>query len=167
MAGRNKLSKRERQEIAERQEEEVAFNTKTANHLVKITKIPNPKMSDAKDIDRACSMFLNACAECDVRPTMSGLALVLGVPRMTLLGMVNGTIKTDNREVLIKWVQLLEITDEIAMKENKTNPVSAIFLAKNNYGYVDEVKHKIVDEEESDEEIERKYRERHEIVSEQ
>ena len=167
MAGKNKLSKIKQQEIAEKKEQEVAFNTKTANHLVKIAKIPKPKMSDPKDIDRACVMYFDACAEDDVRTTVSGLAMVLGVSRLTLLGMVNGTTRVENRELLAKWFQMLEITDEIAMKEGKTNPVSAIFLAKNNYGYVDEIRTKVVEEEMSDEEIERKYRAMHEIVDEQ
>ena len=112
-------------------------------------------------------MYFNACAEDDVRTTVSGLAMVLGVNRLTLIGMVNGTTRVENRDVLAKWFQMLEITDEIAMKEGKTNPVSAIFLAKNNYGYVDEQKVKVIDDELTDEEIEKRYRERHEVVSDQ
>lgn len=167
MAKKNYMTKKEKRELAVKQEQEVAFNTKTANHLVRISQIAKPKLSDPKDVDRACVMYFNACAEDDVRTTVSGLAMVLGVNRLTLIGMVNGTTRVENRDVLAKWFQMLEITDEIAMKEGKTNPVSAIFLAKNNYGYVDEQKVKVIDDELTDEEIEKRYRERHEVVSDQ
>lgn len=167
MAKKNYMTKKEKRELAVKQEQEVAFNTKTANHLVRISQIAKPKLSDPKDVDRACVMYFNACAEDDVRTTVSGLAMVLGVNRLTLIGMVNGTTRAENRDVLAKWFQMLEITDEIAMKEGKTNPVSAIFLAKNNYGYVDEQKVKVIDDELTDEEIEKRYRERHEVVSDQ
>ena len=167
MDKKNYISKKKKQEVAVKREEELAFNTKVANHLVNICKIAKPKLNDPKDIDRACSLYFTACAEDDVRPTVSALASVLGVTRLTLIGMVNGTTRVENRDVLVRWYSMLEITDEVAMKENKTNPVSAIFLAKNNYGYVDEQKVKVIDEEASDEEIERRYRERHEVISDQ
>ena len=42
-----------------------------------------------------------------------------------------------------------------------------VFNAKNNYGYSDKTDVKIISDEMSDEEIERRYRDMHEVVSEQ
>lgn len=160
------LTKKEMQELAVKQEQELSFNTRVVNHLAVISQIAKPNLNDPKDIDRACYLYFDACAKDGMRTSVSGLAMVLGVSRMTLLNMVNGITRVENRDVIVKWFQMLEITDEIAMKEGKTNPVSAIFLAKNNYGYVDEQKIKVVEDELSDEEIEKRYRDRHEIVAE-
>ena len=60
---------------------------------------------------------------------------------------------------------MLEIYDETAMKDQKINPVVAIFNQKNNHGWTDKVE--IVhnnDRTETDEEINKRYEDMENIV---
>lgn len=136
-------------------------------HLTHIQAIVPPDVTDSKAIENTLVEYFNICHKDAQPPTASGLSLCLGVSREELIKWVNGQNKMPNRDVITKYFALLETYDEIAMKSGNVPPLNAIFLAKNNYGYKDRIEIGRVEEELSDEEIEKKYRAKHEIVSEQ
>lgn len=136
-------------------------------HLSHMQKISRPNIQVSEEVDSALTEYLNLCSADNVMPTASGMAMALGVSRTQLLEWVNGGGKYPNRDVVARYYSMLEVYDEISMKEGNVPPLIAIFNAKNNHGYKDEVTYKTSDEELSDEEIERRYREKHEIVSDQ
>lgn len=151
------------------QEEEMQkkeWNRAVLRHVKKLRQIAKPSIDFPKTIETACEQYLSICEDDGVKPSVSGLALALGVRRETLLKWVNGDINNNESGDIIRYYfSLLEIFDETALKDNKTNAVSGIFIAKNNYGYKDEIEIKKVDEKPlSIEEIEKKYREMHEII---
>lgn len=142
-------------------------NQNNLAHLAHIQKITRPNIQDRQSIDNALTEYFGLCNADNIMPTASGIALVLGVSRNQLLEWVNGGGKYPNKDIVASYYSLLEVYDEIAMKEGSIPPLIAIFNAKNNHGYKDEVTFKSGDEDLTDEEIERRYREKHEIVSDQ
>ena len=143
------------------------WNRQVIAHTKHIRQIKKPSPAFPKTIEEACEKYLDICEEDGVKPSVSGLGFALGVSREVLLQWVRGEVSVECADVVKYYFSLLEVFDESAMKENKTNVVAGVFLAKNNYGYKDQVEHKIVDDREiSDEEIEQRYRLKHEIVNE-
>lgn len=158
-------SKNEIVDYQEREEKE-QWSSGALTHLQKINQIAKPDLKKPAEIIRACDSYFSLCKQDNQKPTMSGLALALGTNRRTLLKWYSGETRIYNREIIQQYFDLLETFDELMLKEGKINPVSALFIMKNNYGYTDKTEIKVSDEEISNEEIERRYREQHEIVSE-
>lgn len=167
MPKKNMMTKQQQREIAVKKEKEIKYNTSLLQHTIEIAKIKAPNFKDRKDVERVCTQYFELCTNSNVKPTVSGFATALGTNRTTLLNWLNGSVQVDNKEIILKAYSLIETFDEIAMKEGKIPPIIAIFNAKNNYGYSDKTDVKIVSEDVSDEEIERRYRDMHEVVSNQ
>ena len=152
------------QELEEEQKK--SWNRTTIAHIRKIRKINKPSPMFPQTIEEACEQYLNICEEDGIKPSVAGLGFALGVSREILLQWVRGEVSVECADVVKYYFSMLEVFDETALKDNKTNAVAGIFLGKNNYGYKDQVEHKIVDDRElSNEEIEMKYRKIHEIVN--
>ena len=152
-------------EYKEREEQE-KWSSNALTHLQKINSIAKPDLKKPAEIIRACDTYFSLCKQDNQKPTMSGLALALGTNRRTLLKWYNGETRIYNREIIQQYFDLLETFDELMMKEGKINPVGALFIMKNNYGYTDKTEIKISDDDLSVEEIENRYREQHDIIDE-
>ena len=149
------------------QEQNRSWNRSVIAHIRKLGRIEKPSPQFPNLIKNACEEYLNICEEDGVKPSVSGLAFALKTSRAILLQWVNGEVSIESADVIRYYFSMMEVFDDTALKENKTNAVSGIFGMKNNYGYKDSVEHKIVDDRElSNEEIEMKYRQIHEIVGE-
>lgn len=147
-------------------EQNKAWNRTTIAHIRKVRKIPKPSPMFPHTIENACEEYLNICEEDGIKPSVAGLGFALGVSREVLLQWVRGEVSVECADVVKYYFSMLEVFDETALKDNKTNAVAGIFLGKNNYGYKDQVEHKIVDDRElTNEEIEKRYRKMHEIVN--
>ena len=148
------------------QEKQEQWSSAALTHLQSISNIKKPDLREPKQIIQACDTYFSLCKQDNQKPTMSGLAMALGTDRRTLLKWYNGESRVYNREIIQQYFNLLETFDELMLKDGKINPVGGLFIMKNNYGYTDKTELKISDNEISDEEIEARYREQHEIVSE-
>lgn len=167
MPKKNMMTKQEQRDLAVKKDQETQYNTSLLEFTVEVAKITPPNFKSKPDVERACTQFLQLCIEKNIKPTVSGFATALGTNRATLLNWLDGSAKVENRDVILKAYSLIETFDEIAMKEGKIPPIIAIFNAKNNYGYTDKTDVKIISDEMSDEEIEKRYRDMHEVVSDQ
>ena len=150
-------------EYKETQEKE-KWSANALEHLQNISRIKAPDLKEPKQIIRACDEYFSLCKQDNQKPTMSGLAMALGTNRRTLLKWYSGETRIYNREIIQQYFELLETFDELMFKDGKINPVGGLFLMKNNYGYTDKTEVKISDDDMSVDEIERRYREQHEIV---
>ena len=107
-------------------------------HLYELTK---PDMTNVKEVEKRVSDYFYICANDDVKPGLAGLALAFGVSRKTLYGWCNGLeskfMPQEVRDTLKKAYLLLDNQMEQMMQTGHINPVSGIFLMKNNYGYQD------------------------------
>ena len=90
--------------------------------------------------------YFHVCADAQIRPGVVGLAAALGMNRRRLTELVMGRYpaKTGKYDVpdeclvaLKRAYMVLESSWEYCMQSGKINPVSGIFLGKNNFGYTD------------------------------
>lgn len=162
---KNEIVKKSKYDVAE-QEQKEQWSANALIHLQKIGQIKKPDFKKPEDIIRACDTYFSLCKQDNQKPTMSGLAMALGTNRRTLLKWYSGETRIYNREIIQQYFNLLETFDEMMLRDGKVNPIASVFIMKNNYGYTDKSEVKITDSEMSNEEIEARYREQHEIVSE-
>ena len=160
------MNKQDKEALMKANEElQKEWNRSVFTHIRNIQAIKKPNANDSDGVRRACEEYFKQCEEDRMRPSVSGLALALGVNRAVLLKWLNGEITIQTADVIMEYFSLIEIFDETALKDNKTNAVAGLFNMKNNYGYKDEVEHRVIeDKKPTNKEIEQKYKERHDIV---
>ena len=116
-------------------------NSKYLRHSMSMWSWERPDMSDATAVQERISQYFALCNEDDMRPTVSGMALAFSTDRKTLWRWVNGVesgnVTAEARHTLKKAYAILECQMENYMQNGKINPVSGIFLMKNNMGYED------------------------------
>ena len=151
-------------EYKEEREKQEKWSADALAHLNHVALIEKPDLKEPKQIIKACDSYFSLCKQDNQKPTMSGLAMALGTNRRTLLKWYSGETRVYNREIIQQYFDLLESFDELMLKEGKINPVGAVFIMKNNYGYTDKTEVKITDDDLTEEEIKRRYEEQHEIV---
>ena len=114
-------------------------NSRFLRHALVTKNMPPIDISDIGQVEERLSWYFNHCAEDDMKPTVSGFCNALGITRQTLLNWKTGTYRSDSHQaVILNAYKLLEELWEHYVQNGKMNPVSAIFLGKNNFGYRDQ-----------------------------
>jgi len=73
-----------------------------------------------------------------MKPTVMGFCNALRVHRQTIWAWKTGQFRADTHQaIILEAYDALEALWEDYMMNGKINPVSGIFLAKNNFGYSD------------------------------
>ena len=115
---------------------------------LELFNLPNIDLDDPEQVHERLNECFNIFARHDVKPTVSGIALALnGKDRRWLWAVANDKpyggsgshikVNPATADLLKKVYRLLDSQWQHYMQEGKINPVSGIFLAKNNFGYVD------------------------------
>lgn len=114
-------------------------NTRYIRHSLRLWALGDCDMADNEKVAQRVHEYFVICMEEDMKPSMAGLALALGIDRTTLWRYINGALgkNPDVRNTLKKAGALLNVQMEDYMQNGKINPVSGIFLMKNNFGYAD------------------------------
>ncbi len=101
-----------------------------------------PIKTDEECEQRIAAFFLG-CAEDGSIPTVEKMCLALGYDRRTVWAWEDsGLLGSPKRQDIIKRAKnYLSSFDAELLLENKVNPVSYIFRAKNYYGMVDKTEH--------------------------
>ena len=100
--------------------------------------LPPVDISDPTQVENRINEYLDFCEEQDKKPSMVDLSLWLGVNRDTLKSWKRGEFRSSTHKQLIeKYVTLLEAQWTDYMMNGKVNPASGIFIAKNLFGYRD------------------------------
>ena len=114
-------------------------NTKYLEHNLQISELPAIDTSDEKQVAKRIYEYFRICAENDMKPSLSGMALAIGVDRATLWSWSVGNTRSGTHyDTIKKAVQMLDAQMVDYMQNGKINPVSGIFLMKNNFGYKDQ-----------------------------
>lgn len=102
-----------------------------------LTKLPKVKTDE--ELQERVDWYFTFCAQNGVRPGVEGLALACGVDRRTLWDWQVGNSRVGSRAgaIIKEAKQILATFHETLMLTGKINPVTGIFLAKNNFGYTD------------------------------
>lgn len=114
-------------------------NTRYMGHSLRVYNLGKINMSDPDVVEKRIGEYLTICYEDDMKPSVSGLALALGIDRSSLLRYRHGIIGKNEevRTILKRAVDLLDQQMTDYMQNGKINPVAGIFLMKNNFGYQD------------------------------
>ena len=136
-----KITKRKRPDLTEAQtvHTEPGDNRKYILHSLRLADLPKVNLTDAKEVAQRVVDYFTICADDDMKPSVAGLALAMDIDRRYLWEIREGR-KGKNPEVadtLKKAMKLLDLQMVDYMQNGKINPVSGIFLMKNNFGYAD------------------------------
>lgn len=124
-------------------------NSKALGVIMQFNNLPVVDLNNSEQVKERVNLYMQMCYENDFKPTVASLAAVLGFDRRSLIALVSGeniggawkNLPTSSLLIIKKAYSSMEQLWESYMQNGKINPVSGIFLAKNNYGYVDKVEH--------------------------
>lgn len=96
-------------------------------------------LNDPKQVERRIGEYFDHCMEDDMKPTVMGICNSLGISRATFHEWCTGGRRGGAYVDIIKKAKdFLEEMMESYMVNGKVNPVTGIFLLKNNFGYRDQ-----------------------------
>lgn len=142
-------------------------NAKYIRHAMRLSDLPKCDMSNLDEVQKRIRLYFQIAEEDDMKPAVTGLALALGIDRKNLWAYRIGQIGK-NEEVRNSLKKACAILDQMMndyMQNGKINPVSGIFLMKNNFGYTDKQEVEVVsksvfgEDAESIKQLESKYAE--------
>lgn len=113
-------------------------NSRYLGHALAIAHMPVVDLNSIEEVSERIEWYFNHCFGNDMKPTVSGLCNALKISRNTLMTWKNGTYREGTHQaVILEAYGIMESLWEDYMQNGKINPVSGIFLGKNNYGYTD------------------------------
>lgn len=125
-------------------------NAKYLGFTMKIGGLPTIDLHNGQEVRDRLEEYFTLCAKADMKPTVSGMALALGnnINRQVLWAIKNNqptggagyttALPPEVADSIKKAYAFMESLWENYMQNGKINPVSGIFLGKNNYGYKDQ-----------------------------
>lgn len=111
-------------------------NTKYLTNAMRIANLPKIDANDTAQLQARIEEYFNICAEDDMKPSVAGLALAIGVDRKTIWQWTQSE-NSDRSNTIKRAYAVLDLMMNDYMQNGKINPVSGIFLMKNNFGYQD------------------------------
>ena len=125
-------------------------NTKYLMANVELMNMPDIDIKNSDEVRQRINDYFKLYASYDMKPTVAGLAMALGLDRRRLWEIKTGALvggHTDQHlppetvDSIKKAYKLMENLWETYMNSGKINPVSGIFLGKNNFGYQDKTEY--------------------------
>ena len=126
-------------------------NTMYLHQSLELMNLPTIDLHDVVAVQERINEFFNIMAKYDTKPTVAGMAMALGMDRRRLWAIRNdqptggsgygSALPPEVADLIKKAYILMENLWENYMQNGKINPVTGIFLGKNNYGYQDTVEH--------------------------
>lgn len=125
-------------------------NTKYLLVSMKLAGLPKVDLYDSDAVQTRLNEYFQIHADNDMKPTVAGMGLALGVDRRRLWEIrtgqrMGGTTDYDLPKATLDWIkkayEMVENMMENYMQNGKINPVSGIFLMKNNFGYQDKTEY--------------------------
>ena len=121
-------------------------NNKYTSVALKIAEMDACDLHEPSQVKQRVHDYFQICADNDMKPTVSALALSLGTDRRRLWEIANNTegqlhIPDESKVYIKKAYAILDVLWNDYMQNGKINPVSGIFLAKNHFGYKDQTEY--------------------------
>lgn len=113
----------------------------------RLFNLPPIDLKDPEQVTNRLNEFFQIHAEADMKPTVSGMGMALGLDRRRLWEIKTGVqdrnqeLPTLTRDSIKRAYEYMELLWENYMQNGKINPVSGIFLGKNNFGYQDKTEY--------------------------
>jgi hypothetical protein len=113
-------------------------NTKYLSHALMIRDMPPIDIGDPEQVRGRINEYFALCAANDMKPSATGFRNALRIGKTTLWEWKQGSYRANTHQAIIcEAYDVLEALWEDYMQNGKINPVSGIFLGKNNFGYQD------------------------------
>ena len=126
-------------------------NTMYLQQSLELMSLPTIDLRDVVAVQERINEFFNIMAKYDTKPTVAGMAMALGMDRRRLWAIRNdqptggsgyeSALPPEVADSIKKAYILMENLWENYMQNGKINPVSGIFLGKNNFGYQDKTEY--------------------------
>lgn len=125
-------------------------NTKYLALGREIFNLPTIDLKDPNRVKDRLNEFFVIHEKYDMKPTVAGMAMALGLDRRRLWEIRSGNYHTSKElselptmttDSIKRAYSYMEILWENYMQNGKINPVSGIFLGKNNFGYQDKTEY--------------------------
>lgn len=117
---------------------EAGDNTNFLAHALAVRNMPPIDTRDPVQVQKRIDDYFALCAEHDIKPSVKGFLNSLRVARSTLWEWKQGNFRAGtHQQIICEAYDVLEALWEDYMMNGKINPVSGIFLGKNNFGYAD------------------------------
>lgn len=134
-------------------------NTKYLSVSMKLLNLPEIDLKDPEQVIDRLNEYFQIHADNDMKPTVAGMGMALGLDRRRLWEIKTGNfgtqksleeLPTSTKDSIKKAYKLMENLWENYMQNGKINPVSGIFLGKNNFGYQDKTEYVVTPNTNSD-----------------
>lgn len=107
-------------------------------HALTIRNLPAIDISDPVQVKQRIDEYFQLCVADDIKPSVKGFLNALRVAKTTLWQWKQGQYRAETHQaIILEAYDVLEALWEDYMMNGKINPVSGIFLGKNNFGYAD------------------------------
>lgn len=132
-------------------------NTKYLMANVELMNMPDIDIKDPEEVQKRVNDYFKLYASYDMKPTVAGLGMALGLDRRRLWEIKTGNYTSSTPKLppevedsIKKAYKLMENLWETYMNSGKINPVSGIFLGKNNFGYQDKTEYVLTPNQKQD-----------------
>lgn len=118
-------------------------NAKYTAFAVAIAGLPKIDVNNPQQLSKRLTDYFQLCIDHDMKPAVAALALAFGLDRRRLWEINNDvagrntSMPQECREIVKTAYNSLEVLWESYSMSGKINPVTAIFLGKNHFGYQD------------------------------
>ena len=118
-------------------------NNKYTTFALDIMKLPKIDFRNPQELRDRVIEYFSLCAQHDMKPGVAAVGLAIGLDRRRLWEIRSGNhvrvsgIPQECMDIINEVYDSLEVLWEGYMTNGKINPVSGIFLGKNNFGYQD------------------------------
>ena len=138
---------------------EAGDNSKYLAVSMQLMNLPDIDLKEPEQVINRLNEYFQIHADNDMKPTVAGMGMALGLDRRRLWEIKTGNYGTQKsleelptltKDSIKKAYKLMENLWENYMQNGKINPVSGIFLGKNNFGYQDKQEHVITPNNNSD-----------------
>ena len=125
-------------------------NTKYLQLGRELFNLPTIDLKDPEQVVNRLNEFFVIHERYDMKPTVAGMGMALGLDRRRLWELKTGNyysnkwmkeLPTTTVDSIKKAYEYMELLWENYMQNGKINPVSGIFLGKNNFGYQDKTEY--------------------------
>ena len=131
--------------------QEPGDNTRIVQTNMKFFDMPRVDLKNPEAVRERLADYFRIYGEADLKPTVAGMAMCLGINRRTLWAIANDQPSGGNGYKMIlpeettnlvkNAYEMLEMSMEAYANAGKINPVMAIFMMKNHFGYQDKTEY--------------------------
>ena len=139
--------------------QEPGDNTRIVQTNMKFFDMPKVDLHDHEAVRVRLGEYFQIYGEADLKPTVAGMAMCLGVDRRRLWDIKSGNyanvggykdLPPETVDLVKKAYEILETTMENYANAGKINPVMAIFMMKNHFGYQDKTEYVLTPNQKQD-----------------